>query len=276
MCAQGQDAAVGVVRRLMSGYTKAARQRRLTVMLQCYADDSGSDVQPGRVFLLAGYVMHHPRWEDFAEKWDVQLKRGYPIEYCRMSDAEAGSGEFAGMDSVFRKRKVKDLAEVVFECMPTAFACLMEWDDYRSRVKGKVDSRLDNPYAILFFKVMAMISQFQIWSNQVANFGYSPVDFIFDDQGQAGLKSLQWYAGLRERVQEPHRTMISNTPQFKNDRDLNPLQAADMLAWHVRRGREYPEEDRSDVCHLLGPEGLWAYRIKPQELDGIVTAWTLD
>jgi hypothetical protein len=102
-----------------------------------------------------------------------------------------------------------------------------------------------------------MISQLQLWVNSAASFGYQPVDFIFDDQGQAGQKCLQWYAGLRERVSEPHRTMISNTPQFKDDRQLSPLQAADMLAWHIRREHEFPGENRGEMFSLINPAGVW-------------------
>jgi hypothetical protein len=242
-------------------------------MLKCYADDSGSDLQPGGIFLLAGYIMDESRWEDFAEQWDVQLNRDHPIDFCRMADAERGEGPFLGIDSLWRKRKVKDLAAVIHGCHPEAFVCLMSCDQYERAIKGKVDPRLDNPYAILFFKVMAMISQLQLWANTVATFGHQPVDFIFDDQGQAGLKCLQWYAGLRERVPEPFRTMIGNTPQFKDDRRLLPLQAADMLAWHIRREHEFPAEDRTEVFSLISPAGIWQYRVKESELETIADAF---
>jgi hypothetical protein len=250
-------------------------------MLKCYVDDSGSDPQPDGLFVLAGYVMEEARWEDFAEKWDAQLKRDFPVEYCRMSDAESGDRVFAGIDSVFRKRKVKDLASVVQECLPTPIACVMTWKDYNENVLGKVDPRLDNPYAILFFKILAIISQIQIDINERLpkevkdqhGISIKPVEFIFDDQGPAGLKCLQWYAGLRERVKEPHRTMIGNTPQFKDDRELTPLQAADMLAWHIRRHHGYPGEDRSEVFGLLQPDGVLQYDVSPEELTKIADAF---
>jgi len=51
---------------------------------------------------------------------------------------------------------------------------------------------------------------------------------------------------------------MSNTPQFKDDREVIPLQAADMLAWRIRRGFEYPNnEDRSQIFNLINPDACW-------------------
>lgn len=250
-------------------------------MLKCYVDDSGSDPQPEGVFVLAGYLMEEARWEDFADKWDAQLKRPYAIEYCRMADAETGDRAFIGIDSIHRTRKVKDLALVIQQCHPTAIAVSMKWKDFNAIIKGQVAQELDNPYAILFFKVMAGISELQIRFNEnmpeelKAKIGVAikPVEFIFDNQGPAGLKCLGWYGGLRERVKEPHRTMIGNTPQFKDDKELTPLQAADMLAWHVRRVYSHPDEDRREIFDLIAPAGLWQYEVQPNELADIAYAF---
>jgi hypothetical protein len=250
-------------------------------VLKCFVDDSGSDPEPGGVFVLAGYLMEEPRWGDFAERWDAQLKRPFAIDYCRMADAEAGEGPFEGIDRIHRKRKVLDLAEAIHECHPTALACEMTWADYIAQIQGQVDSRLDNPYAVLFFKIMAMNSELQIKFNEGVpeeikeqyGIALKPVDFIFDDQGPAGFKCLQWHGALRNRVKEPNRTMIANTPQFNDDRDLTPLQAADMLAWHVRRAYSHPQEDRRNIFDLIAPAGLWEYRVSPNELADIAYAF---
>jgi hypothetical protein len=250
-------------------------------MLKLYVDDSGSDPDPQGYFILAGYLMEEPRWVDFASRWHAQLKRDYPVDYSRMADAEEGTGPYSGMDSVFRKRKVRDLAEVIRDCHPTALACIMSWKDYMAHIKEQVDPRLDNPYSVLFFKIMAMSAELQKRFNEGIpeeikvrhGIAIKPVDFIFDDQGPAGLKCLQWYAALRERVSEPDRTIIANTPQFKDDRDLNPLQAADMLAWHVRRSFSHPQEDRHSMLDLIVPAGLWQYEVSSNELADIAYAF---
>ncbi len=258
-------------------------------MLKFFADDSGSNTNSKGVFVLYGYLMEEPRWEDFAERWDAQLKRPdfFPIDYFRMADAHAGDGAFAGVDAIFRKRKVKDLAEVIRDCNPVPIGCKLSWESYHKIVKGNVHPTLDNPYAILFFQVLRNVTEIQrnivenlpveikeqILREHQTEISIKPVDFIFDDQGPAGMKCLQWFGELRSRFQEPHRTVLSNTPQFKDDRDVVPLQAADMLAWHIRRDYEFPGEDRREIFALISQDDVWEREITDEMLHALVDAF---
>jgi hypothetical protein len=288
MCAASQESARDRVRYLLCGIPTQARKRRYIAVLKYYIDDSGSDPKPNGMFVLFGYLMEEARWEDFAEQWDTQLKnpKFFPIPYCRMSDAEAREGPFRNMDEPFRRAKVKDLAKVIHGCHPTAIGCTMRWSKYEAIVKGKVDPRLDNPYAILFFQVMRAAADLQIeFVNRIPDevkrqvereqgvvIAVKPVDFIFDDQGPAGNQCLGWWGGLKSRVQDPpHSIVVSNSPQFKDDREIAPLQAADMLAWHVRREYEYPNEDREEIRSLLNPAGAWEREISDSQLHQVVS-----
>jgi hypothetical protein len=250
-------------------------------MLKCFVDDSGSSAENDGIFVLAGYVMEEPRWVDFAERWDAQLKRPYAVEYCHMTDAESGDGPFVGIDRIHRNRKVLDLAGAIYKANPTPLFCAMRWKDYENHIKGQVDPRVDNPYAVLFFKILAINAELQKKMTTLLpqemkdlhGIAIKPVDFIFDDQGPAGLKCLDWYSGLRDRMQGPDRIVISNTPQFKDDRDMTPLQAADMLAWHIRRHYTHPEEDRKNIFDLIAPSGIWSYEVSANELAEIAYAF---
>ena len=253
----------------------------MLAMLKFFADDSGSDVDPNGVFVLAGYLMEEPRWVDFAEKWDIQLKRPHAIDYFHMVEAEGGEGQFLGIDRIHRNRKVLDLAEVIREVFPPALVCVMHWKDYNAHIRGRVHPDLDNPYAVLFFKIMRVIAELQIKMNETLTeedkqrlgVAIKPVDFIFDDQSSAGLQSLRWYGTLKPRVAEPHKTIIANTPQFKDDKELTPLQAADMLAWHVRRAYTHRDEDRRKMLDHITPDGLWEYTVSSDELANIAYAF---
>jgi hypothetical protein len=259
MRVQSQSEARQRVRSLLAGVPRELREKRLLVMLQCFADDSGNSPQisipENGIFVLAGYVMDEIRWEDFSERWYAQLKRDHPIDYCHMVDAERGEGPFLGMDEIFRKRKVKDLALVVKECNPVPFACQMLWKDWMEIAEGNLPAGFDVPYAVLFFQMMKSVADFQVKSNTMGEFGYLPVDFIFDEQREAAAKCLKWFQPLQDKVGEPHKTIMSHTPQFRNDRQVMPLQAADMLAWHVRREHQFPNEDRP-IAELLNPDGM--------------------
>lgn len=242
-------------------------------MLKCYVDDSGSDERPGGLFVLAGYIMEEARWEAFAEDWHSRLHNTPAIDYFHMADAEAAEGLFLNMRYDDREFKVRSLANVIQRANPIAIEARMGWDDYLDIVDGKVDPRLNNPYAFLFFKILGTVSQIQIEideaykrSGQSNPYGMQTVDFIFDEQGDAGLKCLDWYGELKKRVPEPHKTMIANTPMFKDDRLLNPLQAADMLAWHIRRQHQFPNEDRKWVFERINPDGVFQYEIDRDQL----------
>ena len=167
MCVRSQLEAVSNVRTLMTGIPRAIREHRYLVMLKCYIDDSGSDIQEHGVFVLAGYLMEETRWEDFAERWFVQLNRDFSIDYCKMTEAESGEGQFLGREDIFRKRKVKDLAEVIRNCNPTALACRMHWSDYNAIFKEKSESPLSNPYAILFFQLLKVSPNYRSCSTRL-------------------------------------------------------------------------------------------------------------
>ena len=291
MCVQSQELALAArrVRSLMCGYPERVRRNRSIVMLKYFVDDSGSDAKADGLYVLYGYLMEEQRWEDFAERWDAKLHQPdfFPLTYFRMADADVGDGPFVGIDRVFRKRKVKDLAQVIYDCHPTAIGCKMTWKSYNEIVKGKVDPRLDNPYAILFFQVLRSVTDLQIMltdsipgqlkeqakQEHGVEITVKPVEFIFDDQGPGGMQCLQWFGNLKARLQEPYRTVLSNTPQFKDDRDLVPLQAADMLAWHIRRDYEYPHENRADIFDLINPSGVWEREVSGDMLRQIVEAF---
>jgi hypothetical protein len=228
-------------------------------MLKCYADDSGSHRgEDSSLFVLAGYLLEEEQWERFAEEWDTQLKRDFPVEFFHMTDAEWGDGEFEGMASEFRKRKIKDLALVIADFRPIPVAVSLDKRDYDLIVKGIAPEERDNPYALLLFQLMRGVAEFQKRRKLVHGREFELVEFVFDNQGSDELKSSEWYTGLVDAVPEPFKTIMANKPVFRSDRDLLPLQAADMLAWHVRRDVERPKEGREALGLItVGAQGQW-------------------
>jgi hypothetical protein len=244
-----QVAASDYIRALVSGYPADVRDRKLIVMLQGYVDDSGSDENshpPSRHFVLAGYIMQEPYWEQFSDKWAAELRREPAIKAFKMADAEYGDGYFKGMREEFRRLKVNELSRVIaeFEEYSLALWCHVNWDDYRDIVRGKVHPNIDSPYALLFYQMIRGAWEHQAEVNKHCEVGFQKVDFIFDDQGFTGLRAVQWYAGLVNRLPEPYKSTLGATPIFRDDELFVALQAADMLAWHVHRNLERPDEQR--------------------------------
>ena len=66
---------------------------------------------------------------------------------------------------------------------------------------------------------------------------------MFDEQELVGAETLVWYQYIKG-MQEPHiAAWMGAAPVFRNDKYVLPLQLADMAAWHVRRCKEFPDED---------------------------------
>jgi hypothetical protein len=65
-----------------------------------------------------------------------------------------------------------------------------------------------------------------------------PLDFIFDEQGEVGNEARFFYRIIRDGQPAAVRSILSKDPIFRDDKLVLPLQAADMLAWHVRRNYE--------------------------------------
>jgi Protein of unknown function (DUF3800) len=233
---------------MVCGYPAKVRREKLLVILSAHVDDSGSDENsdsPPRFFVLAGYVLPVGTWKPFSERWADELKREPSVECFKMSDAEYGDGYFMGMEEPFRKLKVNELAQVIADFEPKPISAHLRWSDYKSIVHGHVSEKMASPYAILFYQIIKQSHDWQLeLKKQDETIGLHSVDFVFDEQGKIGLRALQWYAKLREVVPEPYKKMMGNTPAFRDDKEIVALQAADMLAWHIRRYLENPDEDR--------------------------------
>jgi hypothetical protein len=66
------------------------------------------------------------------------------------------------------------------------------------------------------------------------------IEFIFDEQEGVDLDIALFFSHLKKGLPIVAQNLIYGTPSFKSDRDNRylPLQAADLLAWHVRREHE--------------------------------------
>ena len=220
------------------------------MILSAFVDDSGSD-EASRYFVLAGYVMQAPFWEAFSDEWASGLRREPTIEYFHMADAEYGDGNLKGLGEPLRKLKVNELSDVISKFEPLAVSSWLSWESYRKIARANIHPKIDSPYAVLFYQVMRAVHEFQIKTNPQGK--YHRVDFVFDDQSKIGFRALQWYSALKTAAPEPYKSMMGVMPVFEDDKKIVALQAADMLAWHVHRELEHPEEKRPVLDKIRKP-----------------------
>jgi hypothetical protein len=232
-------------------------------MLQAYIDDSGND---GRspVFILAGYVSFAEKWKAFNEDWGKLLtpENGYPINALKMTDVfrnRKRNSRYFGWEDNERDERLKAFTTTIKHHALHGIVSVVPIESYSRLLKGRFTTLpLDRPYFLSFFGIMAQL--FNLNRHLKLD---EKIQFIFDTQDSENISILkaeyERFISVAPPVIQP---MSAGYPTFERDEDALPLQAADMLAWHVRRyyydlhtGKQ-PENEPSNVylANLLVPE----------------------
>lgn len=225
------------------------------VVLQGFVDDSSSDVGDRRTF-LAAYINTKERWESFERQWDKELVAD-SLEYFKMSEAGALQGQFRDWDGERRDAKVLALAKIIEQHRPWFVFCSVSRNEYAEILAPVAPYGLKNPYFVCFWGIIKTTARYHLMRGP----GSPPVDFIFDEQGGVGYDASAYYKWLKESEDSETQGILGATPIFCDDAKVNPLQAADMLAWHLRREQEGKLPDKhifdlitADGCGVHYPE----------------------
>lgn len=239
---------------LIAGYSPAARVGKPIVVLQAYVDDSRKMLGRKSLF-MAGYINFPERWIEFSREWARVLREGRPIQYLHMVDAHAARGEFRGWGRLDREIKVAALAQVVANSAPWSFHVSVNLSDFAETFDKSMPHGFQSPYLVCFIAVATQIGR------HTASFGAPmPVDLVFDEQNQIHKAALALYDGMKAMQPDDRRIWMGSTPIFRSDKDVLPLQAADMLAWHVQREiRDGDLIPKSRVSNLLIQDGRHSY-----------------
>ncbi|MDR6290894.1 hypothetical protein E9232_003420 [Inquilinus ginsengisoli] len=223
--------------------------------LHAYIDDSASDTADRRLF-LAGYVNFEHIWSEFSAAWAEELKRPPSIAYFKMAEAQNLSGQFRGWPSGDRDSKLLGLAR-----LPAAFGCWsshvsISRKDHAEILAPVSPASLKPPYFACWW---ALIDTMARYHSNLGGTLAPPVDFIFDEQGGAGADAALWFPWLKAS-QLDVAPWLGSTPIFRDDKTTAPLQAADTLAWHLRRRHERGPTEPLPAFGLLVGDGVHAYR----------------
>jgi hypothetical protein len=217
---------------LVCGYSREIRKRKTLIMLTAFVDDSASE-DTDKLFVLAGYAQNAEVWASFSDDWQKKLDANPRIEYFKMREAQNLSGQFFGWDPIVRNRKVHAMADVIEEHEPWSIEAYMSKAQYQRIVAPIVPHDIRHPYLDLFY---ALIIKLAHWHYSLGL--QIPVDFVFDEQGEIGEEAVMWYSHIKSLQPPEIQALMGSTPIFRDDKKVLPLQAADLLAWHLRRGRE--------------------------------------
>ena len=223
---------------LVCGLPTPKRQRRVLVMLQAYFDDSRMD--PGEqsegAFVLAGYIAEAAQWAAFADAWqavlDLPSPRGLPpIGALKTKDAfqlRNRKSRFFGWTEAERDERLLRFAKVANSHAIRSIQCLIPTKDFK-QILGVIEPV--RPYWLAFHSLIGALAKFAAERGPEEQ-----VEIYFDIQGDESEDRLR--ASFRQVIAQIRPDLakrIAGEPCFKDDEVVLPLQAADLIAWHMRR-----------------------------------------
>lgn len=235
----------------VSGYSWPARCDKPLAFIRAFFDDSASDSAADRRLFLAGYINRAEHWALFSDAWDEELKSDPPIDYLKMAEAQNLKEQFSwrnGWTEEKRDQKLRGLARVIRHFEPLSFQISID-REFFYRTAGIASPRgLASPYFDCCAATVVSVAAF----GANANFS-GPIEFIFDKQDGVEDNIKMFFAYIVPHFKKRVRAMIEGTPKFVDDKQYRPVQAADMLAWHLRREHETGEQlPLIDVLRVSG------------------------
>jgi hypothetical protein len=207
-----------------------------------YADESETT---GKVFTLAGFMATPGAWDRFVPKWRQMLcdVGPYPVDAFHSADIEAAKPPFDGWAKSERDKLVSTALDIIGDTSLCAnlfaVSCTFVLED-RLRVlppptRSKVADVYEDCYRVLFHNILKR------WV-------FNGIDFIFDEKEKVKGRvkgHFDWAKSVLDNM--PEFAGRLNDCSFRDDRKVIPLQAADLLAYEIRRhvatriaGRDQP------------------------------------
>ena len=210
--------------------------------LQAFVDESETFAKGSqkRHFVMAALVGHSEQWANFSDEWRSCLRTAPAINYFKMSEAAALSGQFYRMGGAKRDQKLIELAQTI-----NKYARLVTWSvfdlDAFDEIKKGAGPRSTNNYYFWPFHNTINAVCFALWDA-----GWRELfEIIFDEQVIFGPRAKRWYPVVRDIVRVKHpgeASILPLEPLFRNDLESLPLQAADLFAWCIRNATDnYPQ-----------------------------------
>jgi hypothetical protein len=194
--------------------------------MQAYVDDS---TEPP-VFVLAGFVARAEQWAEFTVRWRDALAKPPRLQYFKMKEANACQGQFTGWSVADRDARLADLVGIIKDHALVGISSIVRHTDYSEILRKRIAKPLDSPYWLMYYSIVRLVFEWELASGKAEK-----VDFIFDEQLHQS-EQVQEKFDIFYELSPPHiKELFGERPAHRDDKMILPLQAADMLAWHIHR-----------------------------------------
>jgi hypothetical protein len=217
---------------LVSGVPAPKREKRLLFMLQAFIDDSGSHPEAGAL-VLAGWLARVDTWKRFADEWNAALDWAPRLAYFKMNEAATLTDQFRDWSESRRDERLVRLHRIIEEFVIGGITQVIPRREYETVFGTEEERFLHNPYYLANIE----ISNKLMANRYLLGIADEPIKFIFDNQVMEMGKIVEAWDDLAKS--HPHiRLFQGGPPSFERSIDQRPLQAADLLAWWIRRRYE--------------------------------------
>lgn len=200
-------------------------------MYQVFIDDRGKrDHSP--VHVLAGYGATQAKWLAFSQEWNAILET-HGLDHFHSVHVWAMRGKQAKWTSLERDGLLVQLIGCITRHAEHAFVVSFPFGSHAhwfaaDEFPDKWQLRI---YNMSYFAMVTQVHEYA-WRRHVNE----DLEIVFDEQDDEPVSRT--HAGLDDfrelcASQLPGRAVAA--PSFRSDKDCPPLQAADYLAWLVRR-----------------------------------------
>jgi hypothetical protein len=203
--------------------------------LKAFIDDSGSGGD-SPWFVLAGYIGTAAAWDSFDKPWRKVLDGPPKLEYFKHSEVYGSDTQWGPFTLEQRNQRIDDLIKVIGKHARRAIYVRLKQKDYDEVIKPYIPPMWQNAYYFLFIGFLSSATGMEKWAGNSRM-----IEFFFDSNQQVEKPSKKLYGqvcGL------PQFAGMVEDIHYKDEKLFWPLQAADLLAWQVRRRFSVEEPER--------------------------------
>lgn len=206
-----------------------------------FIDDSGSGGD-SPYYVLAGYSADETTWAAFWPLWQAALDSPPKLEYFKMSEAESLKGQFEGFTPEGRTARLNQFIGVILACDVQEASVVVPDREYHEIVYPVMHRNHASPYYFAFIAMVSALAAINRYSGSA-----DATDFIFDEQCGIQNKAIRMYHLLKSNFPERQFGRVA----YRTDKQMLALQAADLIAWQIRRFRCTPAEPLRDELRRL-------------------------
>ena len=211
--------------------TRSQMEKRSYFILRGYIDDSGyRDHSP--VMVLGGWITPVVNWLEFVPEWQAMLDMPLRLDYFKMNETANLDGQFDGWSDQRRDERVALAFKIIEQHAKFKVSCIIHLEPfYRIFNSDLVEKSARNPYYLAFCSIINDVAY-----HQRTHGIEEKIDFVFDDQVMEKGKIFDAWDKVKEKnSRSDTKDLIGSVPAFLDDKRFLPLQAADLIAWWIRK-----------------------------------------